>query len=108
MPKIADQYTYRVSWSEKDQAHIGLCSEFPSLSWLAKTPEEALSGIRKLVKGCVTDMKQNDEEIPEPFSIKSFSGKFVVRVSPETHRTLVMKAAEAGISLNRFVSSRLE
>lgn len=29
--------------------HVGLCAEFPSLSWLAPTPEKALSGIRGLV-----------------------------------------------------------
>jgi hypothetical protein len=43
-----DHYTYRVTWSPEDQEHVGLCTEFPSLSWLATTPEEALSGIRQL------------------------------------------------------------
>ena len=34
-----DKYTYRVTWSEEDNEHVGLCVEFPSLSWLARTPE---------------------------------------------------------------------
>jgi len=37
-----DRYTYRVTWSEEDDEYVGLCSEFPSLSWLAPLPEEAL------------------------------------------------------------------
>lgn len=37
----ADHYTYRVTWSAEDGEHVGLCAEFPSLSWLAKTPEAA-------------------------------------------------------------------
>ena len=37
-----DRYTYRVTWSEEDNEYVGLCVEFPSLSWLAKTPEAAL------------------------------------------------------------------
>ncbi len=41
-----DHYTYRVTWSPEDQAHVGLCIEFTSLSWVAPTPEEALSGVR--------------------------------------------------------------
>ena len=50
MAKNIDRYTYRVTWSEEDQEHVGLCVEFPSLSWLAEDPEQALQGIRQLVQ----------------------------------------------------------
>ena len=42
-----DHYTNRVTWSQEDGEHLGLCVELPSLSWLAATPTEALSGIRQ-------------------------------------------------------------
>jgi predicted HicB family RNase H-like nuclease len=107
MAKFIDRYTYRVTWSEEDQEYVGLCAEFQSLSWLEKTPEKALVGIRKLVKDCIKDMQENNESVPEPIAAKNFSGKFMVRVPPETHRSLAIQAAEAGVSLNRLVSSRL-
>jgi hypothetical protein len=44
-----NHYTYRVTWSAEDKEHVGLCTEFPSLSWLAPSPEKALSGIRQVV-----------------------------------------------------------
>ena len=102
-----DKYTYRVTWSEDDNEHVGLCVEFPSLSWLSPTPEAALKGIRKLVAEIVSDMKSNNENIPEPIACRQYSGKFMVRVPPEIHRNLAIKAAESGISLNRVVSSKL-
>ena len=102
-----DHYTYRVTWSVDDDEYVGLCAEFPSLSWLAETPEAALKGIRNLVADVVTDMKENKEKIPEPIAIKNYSGKFMVRVPPDVHRTLAIKAAEAGVSLNRLASSKL-
>jgi hypothetical protein len=37
------RYSYRVTWSENDEEHVGLCAEFPGLSWLAPAPEEALA-----------------------------------------------------------------
>jgi hypothetical protein len=43
-----DEYSYRVMWSEEDQEYAGLCSEFPSLSWLKDSPETALKGISAL------------------------------------------------------------
>ena len=107
MAKQVDPYTYRVTWSQEDQEYVGLCAEFPSLSWLESTHEKALAGIRKLVKDTVADLKKNKEPIPEPLSTRSYSGKFVVRVPPEVHRELAIKAAESGVSLNRLVSSRL-
>ena len=35
------------------------------------------------------------------------SGKFMLRVPPETHRMLAIQAAESGVSLNRLVASKL-
>ena len=102
-----DRYTYRVTWSEDDQEHVGLCVEFPSLSWLAKSPEAALQGIRKIINDAITDMRNNGETPPSPLSGKSFSGRFIVRLPPEVHRDLAIKAAEEGISLNRLISSKL-
>lgn len=107
MAQNIDRYTYRVTWSEEDQEHIGLCVEFPSLSWLADDPEQALKGIRQLVHDCVEDLLQSDEQVPEPLSSKKYSGKFMVRVPPETHRLLTIEAAESGVSLNRLISSKL-
>ncbi len=102
-----DRYTYRITWSEDDQEYVGLCLEFPSLSWLAKSPEAALKGIRQLVKNVVQDMESNGESPPIPISEKPYSGKFVVRIPAEVHRALAIKAAEEGISLNRLVSAKL-
>ena len=107
MVKIADRYTYRVTWSEEDQEYVGLCAEFPSVSWLEDTPEKALQGIRTLVRKILTDIRRSNEPVPEPISARAYSGKFVVRVPPEVHRMLAVQAAESGVSLNRLVSSKL-
>ncbi len=84
-----------------------MCAEFPSLSYLDKNIDKALKGITKLVSDVVKNMKKNGEEIPEPLSIKTYSGKFVIRISPDKHRDLSMKALEQGISLNHYVSTKL-
>ncbi|MDY0019974.1 MAG: toxin-antitoxin system HicB family antitoxin [Anaerolineae bacterium] len=102
-----DRYTYRVTWSEEDGEYIGLCAEFPSLSWLAPQPEEALKGIRQVVAEVVMDLEANNEIIPEPIATKAYSGRFMVRIPPELHRCLALEAAEAGISLNRLASDKL-
>jgi predicted HicB family RNase H-like nuclease len=107
MAQKNDKYTYRVTWSEADVEYVGLCAEFPSLSWLAQTPEAALKGIRKLVGEVIADMLRDKEPVPEPLAAKHFSGKFMVRVPPHVHRQLAIQAAESGVSLNRLASAKL-
>jgi predicted HicB family RNase H-like nuclease len=102
-----DRYTYRVTWSNEDGEYVGLCAEFPSLSWLTGTQGKALQGIRKVVAEAVADMKLNKEPIPEPIAIKHYSGIFSVRVTPDVHRLLAIQAAEAKVSINRFVCGKL-
>ena len=108
MVLVNDRYTYRVTWSEEDEEYVGLCSEFPSLSWLASSPEEALRGIRAVVAEVIDDMKADGEPCPEPLATRRFSGRFMVRVPPELHRRLAVEAAEAGVSLNRLASMKLD
>lgn len=104
---MKNKYAYRVIWSEEDQEFVGLCAEFPSLSWLNKSQLAAFKGIRDLVENVLLDMKKNGEAPPEPIAKKNFSGRFVVRVPPEIHRKLYVEAKEAHVSLNRHVSAKL-
>ena len=102
-----DRYAYRVIWSNSDQEYVGLCVEFPNLSWLAGTPEGALKGIRSVVAEGIKIMEVDGDSIPEPLSNKKYSGKFSVRIPPEVHRNLSIQAAEEGVSLNRLISAKL-
>lgn len=102
-----DHYTYRVTWSPEDGEHVGLCIEFPSLSWLAETPEKALAGVRQVVSEVVSDLEASGEPVPEPLAEKHYSGEFRVRIPPELHRQLALMAAEQGVSLNRLASAKL-
>ena len=102
-----NHYTYRVTWSAEDNEHVGLCAEFPSLSWLTATPEKALAGVRRVVKDVVTELQATGEVIPEPLADRKYSGRFIVRVPSLVHRALATEAAEQGVSINRLVSAKL-
>jgi len=102
-----DRYTYRVTWSDEDDEYLGLCAEFPSLSWLADSQEAALVGIKNVVAEVISDMQSSGESIPQPLALQRYSGKFTVRIPPDLHRSLAIEAAEANVSFNRLVSAKL-
>ena len=100
-------YTYRVTWSPEDNEHVAMCAEFPSLSWLAKTPESALKGIEKVVAEVVADIQASGEAVPDALAEKNYNGQFRVRIPPMVHRQLALMAAEQGVSLNRLANAKL-
>jgi hypothetical protein len=102
-----ERYTYRVAWSEEDQEFVGLCVEFPSLSWLDPSQPRALAGIVALVGEVVADMRRAHEPVPVPMAARPYRGEFRVRIPPHLHRRLAIEAAEAKVSLNRLVSAKL-
>lgn len=100
-------YTYRVMWSAEDGEFVSTCVEFPSLSWLASSQLEALAGLKDLIAEAVADMEAQGEEVPQPYSERSYSGKFNLRVGESLHRRLAMEAAEEQLSINQYVVRRL-
>ena len=101
------RYSFRVTWSPEDAEFVATCVEFPSLSWLASTPEQALTGIRTIVEDAIDDLRTNNEPVPEPLSTRRYSGKFQLRLGEELHRRLAMEAAEQHVSLNQSVTRKL-
>ncbi len=101
----AKHYAYRVVWSEEDQEFVGLCAEFPSLSWLDGEQGAALEGIVRLVAATLADLEASGEPVPQPLSLTRFSGNISFRTTPDTHRALAMAAAERGVSLNRLLNA---
>ena len=55
--KIEACYSFSVKWSAQDEEFVGLCAEFPSLSWLDPESDKARSGIERLVFDVLQDMK---------------------------------------------------
>lgn len=100
-------YTFRVTWSAEDDEYVATCLEFPSLSWLASSRNQAIEGLEQLVADVVDDMRANEEKIPEPLAERKYSGTFNVRIGEHLHRDLAMHAAEQHMSLNQFVVKKL-
>ena len=86
--KHADKFHYRVIWSQEDSEFVGLCEEFPSLSWLAPTQEEALKGIRDVVRDAVKDKEASGEKISQMFATLEKYKMRAVAVYLETRERL--------------------
>ncbi|TCJ78419.1 UNVERIFIED_ORG: hypothetical protein EDC92_1062 [Dietzia maris] len=48
---------YEVGWSEEDGEWVATSPEFPSLSWLAETPQDAIAGYIRMVQDVINELE---------------------------------------------------
>lgn len=100
---MSNLYSYRVEWSEKDQAFIARCIEFPSLSAHGDSPAEALASIQQVVDESVNWMIEDGEEVAEPGSTGEYRGNILFRTTSQVHRELAIRAQESGTSISQLI-----
>lgn len=101
------QYTYRAMWSPDERCYIGYCLEFDGLRERGPTAGEAIAAIEKLVNDDVAAAQPLGWEPPRSRTDREYSGKFVLRISPDLHARLAVEAAERRVSLNQWVVQKL-
>lgn len=101
------KYSFKIFWSDEDQAFIATCPEFPGLSAFGETAEEALAEARVALDLFIEDMTAAGEPLPAPDAAPVFSGQFRVRLPRTLHRQLSEQAEVEGVSLNALVTSYL-
>jgi predicted HicB family RNase H-like nuclease len=102
-----EHYHYSVIWSEEDEAFIGRALEWPFLAAHGDTQETALREIRDAVQSAMDDCLDEGDPIPEPLTMRTYSGTLNVRMPKQLHRQLAIEAAQEGVSLNQLILSRL-
>jgi len=105
--KIADQYIKLVEWSEQDQCYIGSSPGFIGPCCHGSDETKVYKQLCKIVEEWVEIHESEGLPLPESFSDKSFSGKFVIRVGKELHKALAIKAVKSGDSLNNLCTDLL-
>ncbi len=100
-------YTFELIWSEDDEEFVGRCLEFPLLSHLDKSEVRALQGIMKLIEDVLQDLANDGVEAPVPLRLRDYSGDVRLRLSPEKHKRAAIEAARRGVSMNKFIESRI-
>jgi len=102
-----ENYTYRAEWSPERGEYVAACIEFPSRYSRAPTAHEAIERIQQLIAEEVADLIGCGLQPPPSLTDKRYSGRFVVRTSPQLHARLMVDATEQGVSFNQWVVQKL-
>jgi predicted HicB family RNase H-like nuclease len=81
--------------------------ELPGVSAFSNSPQKAIDELRIAWEGVKKSYRKHGEPIPVAPRNKNYSGQFNVRLDKRLHRALAVEAAQAGVSLNALVASKL-
>lgn len=103
----ASDYIKVVEWSEKEGCFIGSAPPLIGPCCHGTNEEEVYRQLCRIVAEWVDLFNKEARRLPEPNAGKEYSGKFVLRISPELHRLLAVRAMQEGDSLNNFCAKLL-
>lgn len=94
---------------ESDGSYFIKVKELPGCISVGENIEEAYAMIEDAMADWIQFNLDAGRVIPEPeeYEVKTYSGKFVVRISSRLHQELAEAAEENGVSLNHIVTEML-
>ncbi|MBI4748608.1 MAG: type II toxin-antitoxin system HicB family antitoxin [Acidobacteria bacterium] len=70
-----NKYSFKIVWSDEDEAYIVTCHEFPGLSAFGDTQESALAEAQTALNLMIETYKGSGIELPQPKVEEEFSGQ---------------------------------
>ena len=98
-------YSFRVIWSDDDDAYVATSPEFDGVSGIGDRPETALQEARAALRLAVETYEAEGWPLPAADALAHSSGQFRLRLPRALHARLVERAADEGVSLNSYAIS---
>ena len=105
--RLAARYPKLVEWSDEDKCFIGRCPMLFSGGVHGRDEAEVYRHLCRTAQEWVEILQRDGVPLPKAKRSADYSGKFMVRVAPEIHQRLAIKAMAAGESLNSMVAKAL-
>lgn len=103
----AAKYLKIVEWSAEDKCFVG---RVPGLFAGGVHGDDEAAVYRELCQATeewIEIIARDGKPLPPPTAGKKYSGKFVVRINPELHEVISLKAMAHNQSLNQFVAAAI-
>jgi predicted HicB family RNase H-like nuclease len=100
-------YSYHAAWSDEDSGYVATSSEFPGLSGLGDTAEDAIGQLRVAIELALEAYRAAGEAAPPARKVAEYSGQFRLRVPKSVHEELARSAEVEGVSLNTLAVAYL-
>ncbi|MEE8328897.1 MAG: toxin-antitoxin system HicB family antitoxin [Thermodesulfovibrionia bacterium] len=108
MKKKSDDYLKIVEWSEKDHCYVGTAPGLIIGGVHGKSQKKVFDELCEAVEEAIQILQKEGRPLPAATANKKYSGKIALRIPPQLHKTLAMKAFQDGESVNKLIQHELE
>lgn len=105
--KPSDRYLKVVEWSEEDGCYVGTCPGLLHGGIHGDDERKVYDELCDAVEEAIDLLDADGRPLPPATADRHYSGRFVMRVDPELHKLLAIKAAKDGESLNALCEHAL-
>ena len=106
--KISDKYLKIVEWSDEDNCYIGTSPGLFDGGVHGQDEAKVFKELCDVVESTITIMENSGKPLPKQTANKQFSGKIALRITPELHKAVAIKAMQEGESINKLIQHKLE
>ena len=93
--------------ADPDGGFVAEIEELPGCITQGETLSEVFEAIEDARRGWIQVAYENGQDIPLPRGVEQYSGKILIRIPKNLHRTLAHVANQEGVSLNQYITSLL-
>lgn len=108
--QIAKQYRYVVMdiSEENEIAFKAIIPKFPKLVVVGDSPQQLHEAVLIGIEEEIEFYKSQNIQIPKPDLESKYSGRFILRISPELHEKISILSQAEGKTLNQFLKKLIE
>ena len=106
--KISDKYLKIVEWSDEDNCYIGTSPGLFDGGVHGENETAVFKELCEVIEDTISIMKKSGKPLPKATANKKFSGKIALRITPELHKAVAIKAMQEGESINKLIQHKLE
>lgn len=106
--KMSDRYLKVVEWSDEDNCYVGMAPGLIIGGVHGKNETKVFADLCQAVEEVIQLLKKEGRSLPTSTADKKCSGKILLRIPAELHKTLAIKASQAGESINKLIQHQLE
>lgn len=107
MKKPSDKFLKIVEWSDEDRCYVGRCPGLFFGGVHGDDEAKVYAALCAAVDEHLADLSRSRLPVPRAPRRPKPSGKILVRITPELHEQLALKAIAGGVSLNEFCAKKL-
>jgi predicted RNase H-like HicB family nuclease len=105
--KTSDRYLKIVQWSEEDGCYVGTCPGLMLGGVHGRDETKVYRDLCRVVDEWIRIHGEDRRPLPKATAKKEYSGKLVIRLGKELHKSLAIESLQHGESLNAYCVKRL-